>query len=166
MLEMVWQARAWLQYVVLVLLFALALWRGAAPEKWCAGLLFAMLPEEWLYLFMVSGNQTFRTVDIGHTLIDAFTFAGLFYVALHANRVYPLWLGGAQLISLMGHLSRLAMVQIDPIAYAIMSRIPSYIEIVAMSLGLAFHVHRRRKRGNYPSWRSSSALSHRTVPIR
>lgn len=164
MLEMVWQARAWMQYVILILLFAIALWRGAAPEKWCAGLLFAMLPEEWLYLFLVSGNQTFHTVDIGHLLIDSFTFAGLFYVALHANRLYPLWLGGAQLIAMIGHFSRLAMVQIDPTAYAIMSRIPSYIEIVAMSLGLAFHELRRRRRGSYPSWRSSSTLLRQVVP--
>ena len=168
MLELVWQARAWGQYAILVLLLAVALRRGDAPEKWCAGALFAMVPEEWLYLFLVNGRQVYRTVDLGHLSIDLITFAILFVVALRANRVYPLWLGGAQMIALAAHFSRLAMGQIDGMAYAIMSRMPSYIEIVAMSLGLLFHEYRRTKPDSYPSWRTSFGPSRPTVrmPLR
>jgi len=156
MLELLWSSRAWMQYAILAFLFVLALRRGAAPERLCAGILFAMVPASLLGTTFFKAASHYNHLNYSDLLADVVAFIGLTWVALRANRVYPLWLGGAQMIALTGHLARITSLHVDGTAYAIMGRMPLYIEIVAMSLGMAFHMRRTRTIGNYPSWRKSS----------
>lgn len=157
MLELLWTNKFLVQYALFAILFILASAKGAGPERGCAGILLAMPVIDQVHHFAVGGSVYYDDVDIGHMAIDMLVFCALLPVALHANRVYPLWIGGAQIISLIAHLYRMSIAEIDRIAYDVMQIMPSYIQLVAMSLGLAFHVSRRKRLGSYPSWRRSFA---------
>jgi hypothetical protein len=154
-LELLWNNKFLLQHAFFAFLFLLALARGDAPERICAGILLAMPVVDQLHHLAIGGSVYFHKADLGHVGIDLLVFIALLPVALQANRVYPLWIGGTQIISLVAHAYRMAIVQIDRIAYDVMQIMPSYIQLTAMTLGLAFHMSRRKKLGSYPSWRHS-----------
>ncbi|HUD29976.1 MAG TPA: hypothetical protein VMQ93_13975 [Novosphingobium sp.] len=146
-----------IQAICYALLFLCSLVRrAAAPERILSGLLCAMVASDRIYHAVTAAPILWRHTDLVHLGIDATMLVCTFTVALHANRVYPLWIGGAQIIALSGHIYRLAIEQINEFAYDMMVMVPSYIQLVAMTLGLAFHMSRRRRLGSYPSWRSFS----------
>jgi hypothetical protein len=153
-----WHAKSHIQAACYALLFTLSLYRkAAAPERILSGLLCAMVVTDRLYHAISPVAIVWRNTDLVHMGIDAAMLACTCVVALHANRVYPLWIGGAQIIAMSGHVYRLMLTQIHEFAYDMMVMMPSYVQLVAMALGLAFHMSRRRKLGTYPSWRRSSS---------
>ncbi|WP_232493756.1 hypothetical protein [Novosphingobium kaempferiae] len=154
-LEFLWYHKDKAQFVVYALLFIYCLRRAAAPERILSGVLFTMLVVDKLHHFALGGSFLVRHTNIGHLAIDVLVMACTFTIALHANRVYPLWIAGAQIIALFGHLYRFTLEEINRFAYDVMSITPSYIQFVAMSLGVAYHMSRHRKLGSYPSWRRS-----------
>lgn len=166
MLELLWSNKFYVQYGLYALFFVLALAKGAAPERLCAGILLFMPIVDHLHHFAIGGSVLYRKVDVGHMAIDVLVFCALLPVALRSNRFYPLWLGGAQIISISAHLYRMAIVEIDRIAYDVMQVMPSYIQLVAMGLGLAFHMSRQKRLGSYPSWRRSFGPSRQSDPKR
>ncbi|KQM17434.1 hypothetical protein [Novosphingobium sp. Leaf2] len=165
MAEQSWVAYLWfhkdkLQLVIFIVLFLVSLRRAAgAPERILAAMLLAIPVVDHIYHLAAAGSLLWRQADIGHLVIDGAALGGMFFVALHANRVYPLWIAAAQIIATSGHLYRMGLTEINRFAYDVMAIMPSYIQILAMTLGLACHLSRRRKRGSYPSWRRSSFLT-------
>lgn len=157
MLELLWNNKFYVQYGLYAFFFFLALTKGAAPERLCAGILLAIPIVDQLHHLAIGGSVLYRKVDLGHMAIDSLVFCALLPIALRANRFYPLWIEGAQIISIIAHLYRMAIAEIDRIAYDVMQIMPSYIQLLAMALGLAFHVSRRKSLGSYPSWRRSFA---------
>lgn len=155
MAEWLWAARPYAQYAYGALLLLAALSRGAAPERILAATLAGMLGVDQLHHALLGGSILWREANLGHIVIDCAVFAVVMPVALRANRVYPLWIGAAQMIALLAHAYRLSLTEINRFAYDVMAVIPSYIQLSAMTLGLAFHMWRRKKLGSYPSWRSS-----------
>ncbi|MEE4451187.1 hypothetical protein [Novosphingobium resinovorum] len=160
-----WLAFAWsnkdsAQYAIYALLFLFCLVRRLpVPECILSGLLCAMGTADRLHHFVVGGSIIWHNTNIGHLFIDTLAMACAFVVALHANRVYPLWIAAAQIIAMFGHIYRLALEEINAFAYAVMSITPSYIQFAAMLAGIASHMSRRRRLGSYPSWRRSSSLT-------
>lgn len=166
MAEWLWAVRPYAQYAYGALLLLAALHRGAAPERILAATLAGMLGVDQLHHALVGGSILWRNANMGHIVIDCAVFAVVVPVALQANRVYPLWIGAAQIIALLAHAYRLSLTEINRFAYDMMAVIPSYIQLAAMTLGLGFHMWRRRKPGSYPSWRSSSGPARATSPWR
>lgn len=159
LLGALWLFRGSLQNVVCAILFVVAFVKGDAPERILASSLLATPIAVFTYRMVLGGVGVYQNVDLGLVAIDLALFAVIWWVALRANRIYPLWLGGAQLVSVLGHLYRFAIVKIQPMAYAVMIRMPFYVLLLAMSIGLAFHIARKRRIGSYPSWRASSVRS-------
>ncbi|GFE72689.1 MULTISPECIES: hypothetical protein [Novosphingobium] len=164
-----WGARAYLQYGAYLLLFLVAWRRGGAPERILTGIMLGMIVVDRIYhLGRGTDLLVYHGVDVVHLAIDTSSLLGIGYVALQANRFYPLWIGGAQIIAFSSHFYRLGIVEIDKTAYQVMSIIPSYVQLLAMALGLAFHMRRQKRRGSYPSWRKSSvpssAMAARSLP--
>lgn len=155
MAEWLWAVRPNAQYAYGALLLFAALARGDAPERILGTTLAAMLGVDQIHHAIVGGSILWRSANIGHIVIDCAVFAVVVPVALRANRVYPLWIGAAQMIALLAHAYRLSLTEINRFAYDMMAVIPSYIQLTAMTLGLAFHVWRRKRLGSYPSWRNS-----------
>lgn len=157
MAELLWQSRVWLQYSACALLFLLSLRRGAMPERILSSLFVAMPVADALYHLASHGALYFGTINVGHFVIDALAFVIAFAVALYANRIYPLWIAGVQLIALLSHFYKLVLGDFDLLAYQIMQTIPSYLQIAVLACGVMAHILRHRKTGNYPSWRTSFA---------
>lgn len=165
MLEQLWAAKHLAQSALFILLFALALARGAAPERILAGTIPALLVYDHLYhAALHGGSLLWRHTDMGHVLGDTTALAVTVVVALRANRVYPLWIGAAQVIAVSAHLYRFSMSEIDRFAYDMMQFLPSYIQLVAIALGLGFHMSRQKRLGSYPSWSRSSPRTAARAP--
>lgn len=135
-----------------LVLFAVALRRGGSPERGLAGALLAASAVEAL----CGGIDRFHrmhAVDTCLLALDTLLFAAIAAVALRANRVYPLWRGGVQIVVLSSHLARAALPDWTPTAYAAMNRMPFYVQAAVLALGLALHAARVRRFGaGYPGW--------------
>lgn len=141
-------------------LLALAAWRwGAGPERALAGVLVWFRVADWIYHAVFAASLQLTTMDFAHALIDVVGCIAAFTVALHANRIYPLWFAAVQLLAVFAHLARAMAVEIIPVVYATMFIAPSYLQIVILALGLWLHRNRVRRFGRYRSWRSFSPLS-------
>ncbi|WP_324695859.1 hypothetical protein ACLIMP_12745 [Novosphingobium aerophilum] len=153
---LIWSARAYVQYGAYLALFLVAMRRGAAPERILASIILGMIVVDRIY-HLVRGPDLllYQGVDLVHLAIDTFSLLAIGAVALKANRFYPLWIGGAQIIAFSSHFYRLGIVEIHTTAYQVMAIMPSYVQLLAMALGLGFHMRRQKKLGNYPSWRKS-----------
>lgn len=164
MSEQLWAAGDVAEHGAFVALFLLALVCGAAPERILAGMAVAALLVHRLYHILL-GTVLVHGADLGHLAVDIAWLAGIFAVALRANRVYPLWIGGMQIVAVMAHVYRLCLSEITSFACDLMSTMPSYFQLLALALGLTCHVLRRKRLGSYPSWRSSFASSAAHAPI-
>ncbi|WP_336986283.1 hypothetical protein [Altererythrobacter aquiaggeris] len=159
MLETEVLTRADLQHIFTVLL-ALWAWKlGDKPEQAIGAILVATIVADYSYHALIEGRGNYVSADMGHFAIDLFTFVAVAPVAHYANRIYPLWIAAAQLIAISMHLARELNAMVDPLAYAVLIRIPFYLAIGAFLVGLFNHTRRTRKWGTYPAWRSSSPRS-------
>ena len=141
-------------------LLALAAWRwGAGPEWAVAAILVWFRVADWTYHGVFQSALDLTEIDFAHALIDGVACAAAFAIALHANRIYPLWFAAAQLLALFAHLAREMAVDILPMVYAIMFIAPSYLQIIILAVGLWLHRRRVRRYGPYRSWRTSSNRS-------
>ncbi len=100
----------------------------------------------------VFGPSGFVTVDPVHVALDGAELVAISWVALRANRVWPLWAAAAQLICVAGHLAAL----IEPggmrRAYWGITQMPQYIQLLALGAGIVSHARRTRRVGRYRSW--------------
>ena len=92
MLWMVWELKSQAQLIALLAFIVLALWRGAGPERRIAGVFIFMFVADRVYHAVLGSGRLLLNADLGHVLIDAVALAAFVWIALRANRVYPLWL--------------------------------------------------------------------------
>ncbi len=155
MLSMIWQAKADYQSMVLLLLVILALWRGAAPERWIAAIFVGMFVVDRIYHLVFPVDVMLAQINLGHFVIDLAAAAAMVTLALQANRVYPIIMGALQLAATISHLVIALNPSVVRVAYAILAIAPSYLQIVVFAVGLWCHIRRARQYGQYPSWQSS-----------
>jgi hypothetical protein len=155
MLIVLWQNRLAIQLGILGTCIFVAFWRGAGPERWLAGTFVMMFALDRLYHFQFGPGQIFLGANLGHILIDGAATAVFVWIALSANRVYPLWLAGFQLMSTVSHVVRAISPAIADNAYTMLMIFPSYLQTAAFGLGLSMHILRKKKYGPYRSWRDS-----------
>lgn len=146
--------RAEAQHIVSVML-ALAIWRwGAGPERWLIALFLATMVVPF-YAFELFGlrNPANGLAASLYIAIDVLAGIGFVIVALHANRNYPLWIAGFQLVALGAHAVRGLSEAVSLIAYAILASGPSYCQLLLIFAGFVRHVARERRFGSYRAWR-------------
>jgi hypothetical protein len=131
-----------------------ALWRGGPPERFAAKIIIVWMMVDLSY-HLIFGPSGFVEVDPAHLLIDGLEMAALIFLALRANRIWPVWAAAAQVMTFSAHVVAL----IDPggmtLAYWAMVQLPLYIQLFALVCGAAFHARRFRRIGHYRSWRTS-----------
>ncbi len=125
---------------------------GAAPERVVLQILLAATLLDFAYHGIIGPDHD-RDVDVGHLTLDSATFAGLLWVALRANRVWPLWVCALQLQPLVVHLSMILRLPSHSMAYWLMMVVPSNLQVLIVVLGAIAHVHRKRLIGPYRDWR-------------
>ena len=124
---------------------------GGAPERIGAVIIAAWILSDWIY-HVLFGPSGFERVDPVHVVLDGAELVAIMWLALRANRMWPLWAAAAQLICVSGHLAAF----VDPgmrRAYWAMTQLPQYIQIVTLMLGALAHARRERRVGRYRSWR-------------
>lgn len=142
------------------LLLAAAIWRwGGAPERWLIGVYLATMvlpsyPAQWLGL---------RAMEVGpaaivSALIDLVAAAAFIGIALQANRNYPLWIAGFQLVALGAHLAHGLIQGVSPLAIALLVVGPSYCQLLLLAAGFIRHTRRERRFGPYRDWRTGTRL--------
>lgn len=141
-------------FVCVGLLGAASLRWGAAPEKICAATLVAVTFADPAYHLLIGQGAIYRSVDVGHLVMDMAVAAIFVAVALKANRVYPLWLAAFQLVSVLSHFAREVTDFFPMRAYGFMSFGPYYFILLIMAMGISCHA-RRSRHGQFRSWRRS-----------
>lgn len=156
MLELLFvEYRYLLQYAAFVALACCAWWFGDAPERRIGLIFIAAIVFEIIHHALVDPGDGSSLEPI-HALLDLAIFIALAPIAMRANRTYPLWILAAQLIALLMHFEREILEGMEPLAYWVLIRVPSWLQIAAFALGL-MACRRRRRSGNFAKpWRRSS----------
>lgn len=133
------------QLLLAVLLFVLSLVRSDASQKALSGALLLFLSLDFVRVQMMGDPGSTCEVNPYHLLLDVLLFCAIVPVALRGDRLYPLWLGGAQIVVLMAHAVPAALSDETPLAYALMNRLPIYVQLAALAYGQATIVRDRRE---------------------
>jgi hypothetical protein len=135
----------------LVVYFA-AVWRGGAPERAGAAILFAAFLVDEIY-HMAAGPHQFEIFDPIELAIDLLSLAAFGAVAVRANRLWPMVLAALQLMAVVGHLAASPELGMQR-AYWAMTEPPVLLGVITLFFGLVAHLLRIRRLGPYPDWRS------------
>lgn len=143
---------------ILVLTCTYAILRGGKPERYAAwwqliaGLLTPILtPPIFVGVFDVVPLSTF--------LIDVLLCVALWWLAVRADRYWPILLAGFQLVSVAGHVVRFLDPKMLRFGYAFLEAFWAYPMLLTMVVGTWLHRRRLRTLGTDPPWRGSSAAS-------
>lgn len=129
-----------------------ALRKGDEPEQLTALVLATAALADQLNHGLF-GMPNFILLNPGHLVIDSWLLVVMVWMALYANRGWPLWVGALQIIAVAGHLAKLLDVSAIRRGYWAMIAVPGYIQLVVLWLGLFAHVRRVRRIGAYAAWR-------------
>lgn len=148
--------RALAQDFLVLLLCVVAFLRGAGPER-AAIAVWVICVEipKLIYRDLLGYDVQVDQVDIYLALKDAAAAILWVFLALYANRNYPLWIAGVQLLAVGAHVARGLLEAIAPISYAVLIVAPGWIVLLIMTLGFTRHILRTRKFGKYRDWRIS-----------
>lgn len=142
----------WIPRIALLIVVLFAARRGGEPERLVAAVLFATFALDvanhtWF------GRPDWFAVNPGHLVIDGWAFVTLLWVALYANRGWPLWVSSSQVIVVLGHVAKAWELDMVRRAYWAMTQIPFVFQLLVLGLGTAMHVARQRRIGVYHAWR-------------
>jgi hypothetical protein len=139
--------------VLLVSSTTFAAWKGGAPERLAA----AFYWMAWLVTLFANphGATRWRNIEIGYFLIDVALLLALVWLAMKANRVWPMPAAALQLIVVLGHFAKMLDPALMGSAYAIMSVFWPYLQLSILAIGTWLHWRRVRTQGAVPSWSSS-----------
>ncbi|MXO59240.1 hypothetical protein GRI89_06770 [Altererythrobacter salegens] len=144
------------QFIFIVALVCLsgsvAYRRGGPPERFAAMVIVGWVAADALY-HLVFGFSNFATVDPIHIVLDGAELAAIMWLALRANRVWPMFAAAAQVMCVSGHIAVLIQPEGANRAYWAMTQLPQYIQLAALLAGALAHERRVRLIGRYRSWR-------------
>lgn len=132
----------------------LAVARGGPPERLAAAIIVCWIIADVSY-HLVFGPSGFDEVDPVHLVLDGGELVAIVWLALRANRMWPLWAAAAQLICVSGHVAIFISPEGMRRAYWAMTQLPPYIQLTALVLGAVAHARRLQRIGPYRSWRFS-----------
>jgi hypothetical protein len=160
MLELINTHRADIQYIVSLLVGLAMLRWGGGPERAIAVMFTGvmMLPLIMFRIWATTGSMMFGSLAPIYVALDVVALAGFVMIALNANRNYPLWIAGFQIVAVGAHLVRGLIDTISPMAYVLLAVGPSYCQLALMLAGLLRHRARCRKFGSYRDWRIGHGL--------
>jgi len=127
---------------------------GAAPERVVLQIWLVVTILDVVYHASV-GQAKYNGIDLIHLVLDVGAMAGFLWVALRANRVWPLWVAALQIQPLAVHLAMMLRLPGHGMAYWMMITAPANLEFLTLLIGTLAHVHRKRLIGPYRDWRLS-----------
>lgn len=138
-----------------------ALWRGSAPER--AGALIFILMAVLQYGGRLVLSRVFDTVDLLYLAADLFAFISFTLLALSANRIWPLFVAAAELLSCASHFGREISSKVEPLVYAVLTAGPTIVALAILLIGTLAHHSRTRRGVRLASWTKDTTFP-RWVP--
>lgn len=136
---------------LLILLFIVSL-RGAYPERLIVWIAIAIDVADQIY-HAIHGPSDFTKIDWVHVAIDSTGFCAVLWVALGANRFWPLPVCSLHLLGLTGHAAVLLGIPGLNQIYWAMLNVTDYVQVPIILLGLIAHMRRVDRIGQYRNWR-------------
>lgn len=142
----------WLTRLLIGTAVLFAVRKGDEPERLAATILASELVLDVCnhYYF---GDSTWFEVNPGHLVIDTWALLCFLWIAIHANRGWPLVMAALQLIVVAGHMTKLLEFEDSRRSYWVMTEVPPVCELIVVLLGTATHAARQRRIGAYHAWR-------------
>jgi hypothetical protein len=140
-------------YALLGLCTGYALLFGGAPERIVA-LLF--LGATALMPFVLSVQARYTSLEAGALMVDAVMYVALLWLALRAERFWPIWMSAMQGVQLLGHGIGLLDSKLLNLSYAIIDHTICYPMMLLLMIGVQRHRARLVKTGADASWSTSS----------
>jgi hypothetical protein len=132
-------------------------WRGAAPERAAAAILFVGVV---LTHFAYSGwSSRWSSVENGVFAVDVMVLVSFIALALAAERFWILWMTALHLIGTMGHLVKLADPALIPWGYRFAIAATSYPMCLLIAFGTWKHRQRLSRFAGDRSWSNFSVPS-------
>ena len=142
------------QLVVMIALWLCCRKWGGGPERAIGDTLMAMFVADRIYRIASGYDLGWLDGAVFYVVLDASVCLALVAIALVANRKYALWIGAFQILALNAPIARYLLTDPRSVAYAINFIAPSYLQMIALTLGLLAHRRRLRRFGKYRSWRT------------
>jgi hypothetical protein len=149
-------------YALLLAVCLYAFAAGGGPERLGAAI-YALACIASHFMFSVPAIK-FRSVEGGVFLVDVLVFVAFTFLALRANRFWPIWVSALLGLGVLAHLARLAGPDTMPWAYQLVLSIWSYPILVIIAIGAFNHRQRLMRFGTDRSWSNSFAHSGRRPP--
>lgn len=146
---------------LIAFLLAGAVWRwGGAPERWLIAVFLAtMVLPTYAVWWLFAGSSIDGPILQARSLIDVIATVMFIGIALRANRNYPLWIAGFQLVALGAYMVKMVTLGVSPLALAILIIGPSYCQLLLLIAGFVRHVRRERRFGTYRDWRIAPPIA-------
>jgi len=133
---------------------AYAIWRGGVPEQLVAVACLAAAAAT--RLIHMPHEFYFRNMETEIAIVDLALLACLVWVALKANRFWPIWATAAHSTAVAVHLARAFNPSMDWPVYALAASASSIAVLAILWVGAARHHRRLRRFGSDPPWRRTS----------
>lgn len=129
------------------------LWKGGGPERIAAvSIGIAALATK----VSVEGFQlSYRTASPVVVLLDIALAAALICLAMKANRIWTMLLASLQMCVVLAHIAKLAITQLDPLAYYVILTKWAYVTAALPAVGAIRHQLRLRSFKVDQSWSPS-----------
>ncbi|WP_372730649.1 hypothetical protein [Novosphingobium sp.] len=142
----------WTLRIAIAAIAILAFRKGGEPERLVAAVLISAAILD-VFNHTLFGQPVFFLVNPGHFVIDVWSMVALMWVALRANRAWPMWVSAAQIIVVLGHVSKIVELSLVRYGYYAMTQVPLNVQAVALLAGTVAHVRRQERIGQYNAWR-------------
>jgi len=126
--------------------------RGGQPEKFGAAVIALNLCID-LAVRQWAGRWDFTAFSTTRFVIDLAEFGLLFFLAMNANRVWPIFSAAAQLVAIGGSLAVLRSDGGMQVAYWAVTQLPLFGQLAALMIGTFLHSRRQAVIGPYRDWR-------------
>ncbi|VWX52258.1 hypothetical protein [Novosphingobium sp. 9U] len=125
---------------------------GSAPERVLSSAFLASLLLEEAFAALV-GREFATQYDAIYLALELVLLLVVCAVALRANRVYPLWLGGAQIIAVAAHALPRTLGEGSLLACELIDTGGVAVGLFVLIVGLRCHARRQQRLGRtYPDW--------------
>lgn len=116
----------------LILVVAIAFWRGRSDERWAA--MICVLGTAFSYLAWELNNGGDRFVALPF-VVDVAVLLGFMAIALRSDRYWPLWVTGFQLTATTVHLLKLLQPDLMPFVFFAALAFWSYPILLLVGIG-------------------------------